>query len=99
MTYYSRDWPKNDQAPVFDTSFPAVQGASGAPVISIQQGFPIVGMVLGNVEHHLRPIQTCTIIEDDYLEETKYYLPVGQAIQSGAIIDFLTSIDISPSVK
>lgn len=98
MIYYDREWP-NDAAPVFDTSFPALKGASGAPVIALRKEFPIVGIALANVLNNLRPVQTVRVTEGKNFEETThYYLPTGQALQSRAIIEFLRSLGLDPEV-
>lgn len=95
MVYYARTWPQNDGTPVFDTSFPAIQGASGAPVMAVAAGFPVVGMAIGNIQRHLLPVQVVRVSsEDEHIDETHYYLPSGQALEGKIIVEFLESIGV-----
>lgn len=84
--------------PAFVTSFPALQGASGAPVLR-HSDLAVVGMMVGNKEGLLCPAQVVEILDGEaYLEETKYFLPHGQGIASTAIIEFLVSINVQPKI-
>jgi hypothetical protein len=72
---------------VLDVSFPALEGASGAPVVTTLD-WTVIGMVVANVQRHLLPAQiTRTVMgtgddEQAKVEEIRYYLPFGQAIRS-----------------
>jgi hypothetical protein len=69
----------------FNTSFPALQGASVAPVIAATKNkyFYIAGIMVANQETHLMPAQVVEIVDgNNYIEETKYFLPMGKAINS-----------------
>ena len=88
VRYYMSDYPEPVETPVFITSFPALQGASGAPVI-FDESIEVVGMLSSSASKEpLLPAQTIRIEEE---EEIKYYLPQGKAICSEAIIDYLES--------
>jgi len=64
----------------YELSFAALLGASGAPVVDLDQ-YAIVGVIIANVATHLIPAQV-ERIEDDAgrTEETLYYLPHAYAI-------------------
>ena len=68
---------------VLELSFPALRGASGAPVVAELRPQPgaVVGLLVANVERHLMPAQV-ERIEDDtgVVEERRYFLPLGLAI-------------------
>ena len=98
MRRYVSDDPKWAGTPAWDTSFPAIQGASGAPVVALRGG-GVVGMLLANHERHLIPAQVVKIVTGDReSEETKYFLPVGFAIRSFVIAEFLASLGIEAEV-
>jgi len=69
---------------VLELSFPALRGASGAPVLAElrhPQPGAVVGLLIANVEHHLMPAQVERI--DDHtgvIEERRYFLPLALAI-------------------
>lgn len=96
LCYYPSRDPRIEKTPAFDTSFPALQGASGAPVIAHRPGCPVVGMIVGNVESTPMPAQTIRIGDGE--EEIRYFLPTGHGIAAEAIIDFLSSIGFPPQV-
>lgn len=74
------------------TSFPALQGASGAPLIE-KDSFGLVGMMVGSHDQEPIPAQIIKIIHDDNeSDETKYYLPNGVALKSEFIIEYLNEI-------
>jgi hypothetical protein len=63
-----------------DLSFPALKGASGAPVIREANG-QVAGMIVANVERHLLPAQIERVDSPDGSTETyRYFLPIGKAI-------------------
>lgn len=82
--------PLGDRA--LELSFPAVGGASGAPVMlngrmaSLLDGddaeFAIVGVIVGNTAHHLLPVQVDEYLDVDgkYIAETRFMLPQGLAV-------------------
>lgn len=89
LRHYVSDFPERTPTPVFDTSFPALQGASGAPVVRATD-FSVVGMMVANHERHLVPAQVVRIDTDAAVrEETTYFLPTGKAIEASLIIGFL----------
>lgn len=75
-----------------ELSFPALRGASGAPVMfnelvkfSVLQGKPnagIVGVIVANAEHHLLPAQIESVLDDknDLYQEIRYLLPQALAV-------------------
>lgn len=98
LHYYTSTFPETLPTRCFDTSFPALQGASGAPVLFLQD-FAVVGMLVANVERHLMPAQVVKIVDGvNSYEETKYFLPLGKAIPAFLIIDFLRCIGIEPEI-
>jgi hypothetical protein len=75
----------------FELSFPALRGASGAPVmfdetgtrvLMGQKGFQIVGVIVSNASYHLLPAQIESVIdiENNYAEEIRYMLPQAVAV-------------------
>ena len=91
LRHYISDFPEKTPTPVMDVSFPALQGASGAPIIRASD-FSVVGMIVANHERHLMPAQIVKIETDKtFIEETKYFLPVGKALEGKVILDFLIS--------
>ena len=88
MRYFDSEFPEIIKTPSFNTSFPALQGASGAPVISAtkNKNFFIAGILVANQETHLLPAQLVEIIDGpEYLEQTSYFLPMGKAINASLI--------------
>ncbi|MBN2002241.1 MAG: trypsin-like peptidase domain-containing protein [Anaerolineae bacterium] len=64
-----------------ELSFPALRGASGAPIISSTNG-RVWGIVIANVSYHLLPSQIITVLDEknQILEETQFLLPQGLAV-------------------
>lgn len=97
MRFYESEYPEVVKTPSFNTSFPALQGASGAPVVatSEKKKFYIAGILVANQETHLMPAQVVEIVDgDDYMEETKYFLPMGKGIQARLLTQFIEGMDI-----
>jgi len=69
-----------------EVSFPALRGASGAPVL-INSNFRVIGMLVGNMSYHLLPSQIETVTDEagKIIEETKFMLPLGIAAHANAI--------------
>ncbi|AGB26874.1 hypothetical protein Mycsm_06759 (plasmid) [Mycobacterium sp. JS623] len=72
-----------------ELSFPALSGASGAPVLIESTPFVaehlkwgIVGVLAANVAYHAIPAQIISLVADDdtYIEERQYMLPQGLAV-------------------
>ena len=90
--YIADNIPNQPPTACFNTSFPALKGASGTPVI-LNNGLKILGMLIGNTERHLMPAHIEKI--QDGVEPTvvrMYYLPYGTAIRVSVIKDFLNKI-------
>jgi Trypsin-like peptidase domain len=95
LRHYTSTFPDRYPTPSFDTSFPALQGASGAPVVRAHD-FAVVGMLVANHERHLLPAQVVRLETDERtVEETKYFLPVGKAIEAHFVIEALDRLGIS----
>lgn len=64
-----------------ELSFPALRGASGAPVMS-NVGFQLWGVVIANVAYHLLPTQIERVTNDEggVTEETRFMLPQALAV-------------------
>lgn len=60
LRHYESTFPASRPTPSLDTSFPALQGASGAPVLRAHD-FTVVGMLVANYERHLLPAQVVKI--------------------------------------
>ena len=67
---------------MLELSFPALMGASGAPVVRLGSKIELWGIVVANVGYHLMPAQVETVLTDDnsILEEVKYLLPQALAV-------------------
>jgi hypothetical protein len=93
MRYYNSTFPERHPTRSFDVSFPALQGASGAPVID-NRNLTVAGMLVANRERHLLPAQIvrADLGGKDY-EEIKYFLPTGKAIASSVLISKLAELD------
>lgn len=88
---YPSTYPEPLPTMCLDLSFPALRGASGAPVIVEADGC-VVGMVLANVERHLLPAQVENVeLGPHHREEIRYFLPVGKAIAWQHLREFVHS--------
>jgi len=94
---YMSQYPEKVPTDSLDLSFPALRGASGAPVLSERQG-AVIGMIVANVERHLLPAQVERIEHDARLtEERRYFLPFGKAIGWPHLKEFADSLGIRPT--
>jgi S1-C subfamily serine protease len=66
-----------------ELSFPALRGASGAPVFAWQEPY-LYGIIIANVSYHLLPAQIETILDEknQILEETQFMLPQAIAVHA-----------------
>ena len=72
--------PFQRRTQVYELSFPALLGASGAPVVDLDN-LSVVGLIVANVATHLIPAQVERIEGGEGEAETiHYYLPHAQAI-------------------
>lgn len=97
MRYFDSEYPEKIKTPCFNTSFPALQGASGAPVIAHtkNKNFYVAGMLVANQETHLLPAQVVKIVDgENYVEETSYYLPMGKGINSLLITQVIEGLGV-----
>ncbi len=98
LRHYNSNFPETTPTRCLDTSFPALQGASGAPVLRASD-FAVVGMLVANHERHLLPAQILRIEgSDGPAEEVKYFLPTGKALAPSAIVGFLNEVGADPAV-
>jgi hypothetical protein len=67
---------------MLELSFPALRGASGAPVVDSHPPFEVWGVVTANTAYEIHPAQVERIVEEDgkITEETRFYLPQALAI-------------------
>ena len=88
--YLRPGWPQ--PAMVQELSFPALKGASGAPVLVEPEG-EVLGMIVDNVEHHLLSAHIETIIDDKgrVTETQRYFLPTALAIHWSHLKEFVES--------
>lgn len=95
---YESSYPETIKTPSFLTSFPALQGASGAPILAAtdsRKSLAVVGVTVANVETHLLPAQVVRIQDGDaYREETSYFLPYGKALARSVIARCLEGMGI-----
>lgn len=91
ICYYESDFPEHVLTQSLDISFPALMGASGAPVIVERTG-SVIGMIVANVERHLLPAQVIRVQHDQTPEEVRYFLPIGKAIGWKHLVEFVDSV-------
>ena len=92
IRYYGSTYPESIPTQCLELSFPALKGASGAPVLLELSG-AVIGMIVQNIGHELLPAQIETITEsENYTEEIKYYLPSGKAISWVHLTEFVNSV-------
>ncbi len=85
------DYRGLDGALALELSFPALDGASGAPVI-VDRRKDVVGMIVANVEHQLLPAHLePTHQREDVCEERRYSLPAALAIHWSHLKEFVES--------
>ncbi len=98
MRFYTSDFPEVMPTPSMELSYPALQGASGAPVMMATKAkqIAVCGMLVQNIEQELLPAQILTIVDGDRsLEETKYFLPHAKAIHGSVVAEFLKGCGVS----
>lgn len=97
---YFSTYPEKIKTPCLLTSYPALQGASGAPVIASMsrpsgKQFAVVGMLVANSERHLLPAQVVRIEDgSSYTETTSYFLPYGKAVSWSVIAQCLNGMNV-----
>ena len=91
MGYASR-WvrPAGASLELMEMSFPALLGASGAPIINDWDGL-VYGVLVANASYHLLPAQIETVLDErnEILEERRYMLPQGLAAPSDPLVALL----------
>ena len=75
---------------MLELSFPALKGASGAPILS-NASFELLGVIKANVGYELLPAQIESIFDESgtVIEETKFFLPQALAVNITIIREFL----------
>jgi len=78
---------------MLEISFPALQGSSGAPILS-NKNHEVLGMIVRNVQYNLIPTQIETVVNENNVvkEETKYLMPLGLAVHAKHIKEFIDSV-------
>lgn len=80
------------------TSYPALQGVSGAPAIAKvleRKQFVVAGVLVASSGRHLLPAQVVTIEDgSSYRESTSYFLPYGKAVSWSVITHCLEGMNI-----
>lgn len=90
LRYYRSTFPETVPTGCLELSFPALKGASGAPVIVENTG-SVIGMIVGNIERELLPAQIERVTNGQkYVEEVKYVLPTARAISWKHLNDLLS---------
>ena len=74
-----------------ELSYPALKGASGAPVIEELSG-NVLGMIVGNVEQQLMPAQIERTLRTDGTKDevVRYFMPTAQAIRASHLREALS---------
>lgn len=91
---------------MLELSFPALRGASGAPVMMQNPPFTLLGIVKANVSYELLPVQVEKIVDEQgrVEEETKFFLPQALAIHVCHVRDVIADLErkapaIGPGLK
>lgn len=84
-------------ASCIDLSYPALKGASGAPVVRESDGI-VLGMIVGNVEQQLLPAQIERTESKDGIKDeiVRYFLPSGQALRAAHLREALSRVSDTP---
>jgi hypothetical protein len=89
---FKSTFPEGTPTPALLTSFPALKGASGAPVFLSHNG-AVIGMLVENYERHLLPAQVEHVTSSKGpVDEIRYFLPMGKALASSVIIKCLNEL-------
>jgi len=95
---YVSKFPEKTATASLLTSYPALQGASGAPVIYGSQSkkqFAVSGMLVANSERHLLPAQVVRIDDGpEHKETTSYFLPYGKAVSWSVLAECLSGMAV-----
>lgn len=95
---FDSTYPEKVKTASYLTSFPALQGASGAPLIAAtlsKKSFAVVGVTVANVEMHLQPAQVVEIHDgNSYRESTSYFLPYGKALARSVVAHCLEGMQV-----
>jgi len=79
-----------------ELSYPALKGASGAPVVVLEgpEKHKVAGFLKANVQYELLPAQTYMYKDESggVEEKTHYYLPVGLAVNAKWVIKLLQEL-------
>jgi len=80
---------------MLELSFPALKGASGAPVITWTPPFKLFGILSQNVARELHPSQIEAIEDENgnVTDETRFYLPQGLAVHVKHVRGMLSAIE------
>jgi hypothetical protein len=97
MRYFDSTFPESRPTPSFVTSFPALQGASGAPVMAstTNKQIFVAGMMVANKESRLLPAQIVKVQDgNEFTEEISYFLPMGKAINATLLVTILKDLNL-----
>ena len=79
---------------MLELSFPALKGASGSPVVLIENELILLGIIIGNISYHLMPAQIETILDqnNECFEEVQYLMPLALALNVKHLSNFYSEI-------
>jgi hypothetical protein len=79
---------------MLELSFPALKGASGAPIMEWRPPFKLWGIVKANISAELMPAQIETLVDEKgkVEEETKFYLPQALAVHVKHVRNLISEI-------
>jgi len=85
---------------MLELSFPALRGASGAPVVSIGNEVVVWGIIVANWSNDLLPTQVEKVVEGDTtIEEIKYLLPQAIAVNVKHLSKFFDEMNHNKQMK
>ena len=90
---YRPDFGYANETACIDLSYPALKGASGAPVIEEQSGY-VLGMIVANIERQLMPAQVERTERPDGTKDEviRYFLPSAQALRASHLREALSRV-------
>lgn len=82
--------PDFPEVRMLELSYPALKGASGAPVFR-EDALDVIGVIVANIERELMPAQVLRAVRDDGepIEEIRYFLPNALAVSSIHLVEIL----------
>lgn len=84
-----------------ELSYPALRGASGAPVITMDGGYKILGVVIANEAYHLLPSQIESVLDEknNLMEEVRFMMPQGIAVNIEHLRTMYEDVQLTATIE